>query len=258
MTDDFSIVCGTGHRELRDGDHTWLTEQLTAVCAWLRDEAGTRWCVSGLALGFDSDWAEAVLDAGLRLCVAIPFEGQDARWNRKQKARYAQLRAAATREHVVGRVPADLTGKQLGAVVNQRLAQRNLFMLDHSTAVVTDWEPGRLDGGTVQTLREAAQRGMPGLHLNPVDRAWLDLPTLDQLTAYALESTACGHVSLVSTRDLVDARYATLRAARMSGWRVRPARPHEARHDGCADCLEQLAIAALGVLGVPELVRVSG
>ncbi len=255
----YRVVCGTGPRQLTLGDPDWLAGELPKLCTWLRDVAGTSWCISGLALGFDSDWAEAVLEAGLRLCVAIPFEGQDSRWTRAQQQRYARLRAAAHRVHVVGVVPDGLEPRERGPVVNRRLFERNVFMLDHSTAVATGWEPGRFDGGTNAALRVAADRGMPGVHLDPVSRTVsFALPGRDQLEGFALYSTTCRHVTMIGTRAAVTDRLAGLHRAGHQHWQMRRAKPREQREDGCEVCLEELAWAALTVIGAPERVQAPG
>mgnify|MGYP001572603478 CR=1 FL=1 len=44
---------------------------------------------------------------------------------------------------------------------------RNDAMLDAGDAAVGVWVPGRRQGGTHGCLTKAAQRGMPGIHLDP-------------------------------------------------------------------------------------------
>lgn len=234
-------AAGTGHRELEAGDAGWVAEKLPKAAVWLRDEAGTQVGVSGLALGFDMDWAEAVLDAGLHLWVAIPFEEQAARWPRKQQARWAKLRAAATRERVVGRVPADLPPRNRSAAVNALLFRRNSTMLDVASAVLTVWEPGRFGGGTAGALLDAANRRLPGVHLDPVNRTVrTQLPTREQLEPFALYRTVCGHVARIGTRPGMQVLLGALAEVGHRDWRVRPARPRETFDDGCDDCIVEL------------------
>lgn len=245
MPNPWAVVAGTGHREIKTGDPAWLAEQLPKATAWLRDTAGTRIGVSGLALGFDMDWAEAILEAGLTLWVAIPFEGQPARWPKREQARWAKLRAAAARERIVGSIPDDLPKERRSAAVNRLLFRRNMKMLDTAGAVVTDWEPGRLDGGTAGALLEAGKRRMPGVHLDPIGRAVnFELPAAAALQRWALHHPICGHVAIVGTRPLVDDRHALMHAAGYRAWKVRPAKPRETFDDGCDDCQLELVAAA--------------
>ena len=254
MSTPWTRVAGTGHRELDTGDQAWTAEQLPKAATWLRDRAGTKVGVSGLARGFDMDWAEAVLDAGLTLWVAIPFEQQPARWNRTEQARWTRLRAAAARERIVGRVDSDLPAKQRSAAVNRLLFKRNITMLDVAGAVLTVWEPGRLNGGTASALLTAAKRRMPGVHLDPVNRAvHFQLPDRDQLERYALHNPRCGHVAYVGTRTEATQRLAALTAVHCPSWHVRPAGLRETWDYGCDDCLVDLAAAASVPTGVAAM-----
>lgn len=254
----YDVVAGTGHRELLRGDPAWVRDQLAKACVWLRDVKGTRYAVSGLALEFDMDWAEAALTARLELCVAIPFEEQAAKWKPEQQERWRRIRAAATSEKVLGGIPPDLPPKYRSSVVNSLMAARDRFMVDHAGTVITDWEPGRLFGGTTNTLIYAAERRKRGIHLDPVARAVRHaLPALADLKAFTLVSTACKHIAMVDTRARVDARLAGLHAAGFDSWKVRAAKPYETCKDSCADCIEQLAHGALaGSLGAVEPVGV--
>jgi hypothetical protein len=241
----FRVVAGTGHRELHSGDPAWLADRLPQACTWLRDTAGMQYGISGMALGFDMDWAEAILDARMKLCVVIPFLAQPDRWSRAQRTRWQKLRAAADREHILGQIPDDLTGRRRGAVVNRLLFDRNHFMCDHAGALITDWEPGRFGGGTTECLFYASQRTMPGVWLDPVNRKVnLRLPADADLEPFTLLNTRCGHIALVSTRTTADKRLTELTRAGYTDWRTRHAQRYEHHDDGCDDCIEQLALSA--------------
>lgn len=241
--DPFDVIGGTGHRQLTDAaDGAWLQASLVKGCDWLRRIRGTRYVISGLARGFDSDWAEAALEAGLTLWASIPFEGQDARWTKRDKARYAKLRAAAARERIIGSIPDDLPTRNRSAAVNALLHKRNRHILGHSGALLTGWEPGRLDGGTAATLLAAARAGMPGIHVDPIARKVKhSLPGVEDLEAFTLYRMVCGHLAAVDVRAVVEGRHAQLRAAGHLSWRIRPARPREAPGASCPDCIGELA-----------------
>src|SRR2546430_1810984 len=136
----WEIVCGTGHRELADdGGEDWARDQLTRCAGWLRDRAGTRVGISGMARGFDLWWADAIVTAGLELWAYIPFEEQTTRWNRADRAEWQRLREAAAQVRVVGNLPADLPAKQRSGAVNGLLKGRNTAMLRAAGAVVALW-----------------------------------------------------------------------------------------------------------------------
>lgn len=245
-------VAGTGHRDLQHGDPAWAAAQLPKAARWLRDRAGTQVGVSGLARAFDMDWADAVLEAGLKLWVAIPFEEQAARWNRADRARWIRLRAAADRELVIGSIPDDLPANRKSGAVNRLLFRRNITMLAGADAVLALWEPGRLEGGTAGALLAAAKRGMPGVHLDPVARTVnFHLPALVDLERFALHNTRCGHVAYLGTRTATGQRLAALTAAHRTAWQIRPAAPRETWDDGCDNCLADLGAAETSRVNVP-------
>ncbi len=241
----YRVVAGTGHRALTTGDPGWVAEQLPLACAWLRG-AGMAYGISGLALGFDMDWAEAVLDAGLKLCVAIPFEDQPARWSRAQRARWWKLRKAAVRERTIGKVAPGLPPSRRSGVVNRLLFDRNTFMVDKAGAVISVWEPGRITGGTATALFYASiMRQLPGIWLDPVNKQVnFRLPARADLEACTLFNSRCGHIALVSTGSVAERRLAELTTAGYPDWRIRHALKNEHHDDGCDDCLEQLAHAS--------------
>lgn len=242
----WKIVAGTGHRELSGrADRAWTADQLPRAACWLRDRAGTRIAITGMARGFDLDWAEAALDAGLRLWAAIPFVEQPARWNRADKARWAKVRAAAERERIVGRIPDDLEPRRRSGAVNRLLFRRNTMMHDFAGALITVWEPHRLDGGTTGALLDADRRRMPGIHLDPVARhVAFALPDRDALERHALVNTRCGHVARLGNRADVTRLHTALLHVSGPHWRIRAARTRESWDDGCADCIADLAAAS--------------
>lgn len=246
MPGTWDVVAGTGHREpSENADLVWTQENLTRACEWLRDTAGTRIAISGLARRFDMDWAEAALEAGLRLWACIPFEGQDSRWTKADKARYARLRAAASQEKVIGTIPDDLPAKRRSAAANSLIYKRNICMVQRAGALLTIWEPGRLDGGTAGTLLLAAARNMPGVHLDPIGcNINFRLPGAGELERFTLHHTGCGHVALVGVRSLLERRHGELRTSGHYSWRIRPARPRETFDDGCEECIAELANSA--------------
>lgn len=69
------IVMVTGHRpqHLSPGVRPWVRAELERLALKLRDEHGTATGISGMAVGADLWWADAVVKAGLRLWAHVPF-----------------------------------------------------------------------------------------------------------------------------------------------------------------------------------------
>lgn len=241
MTEQWQIVCGTGHRTLSErADESWTREKMARCAQWLRKEHGTIAVVSGMARGFDLWWADTIAQTdGLELWAYIPFNGHTDPWTKAEQREAERLCGLADNVRIVNPqpLPAGLTGRQRSAIVNQRLYARNIEMLYVSDAVVAVWEPGRLDGGTVSALLEAAKRGMPGVHLDPIGQHVHGLlPPADQLERRALYHRRCGHVAQVASAAEIEQRRAHLHAAGRDDWQTRRARPREQRGTGCRTC----------------------
>ncbi|HLL69101.1 MAG TPA: hypothetical protein VK453_25800 [Micromonosporaceae bacterium] len=156
------VVAATGHRRLPPDSLPWLKAELRRVAAKLRDEHGTTVGISGMALGADMEWADAVLAAGLDLHAYVPFEGQELLWPPKAQERWQNLIAKAA----VVRVLADAPAGHREAV--RLLHARNDAMLQASVAVVAVWSPDERAGGTFSAVKKATRRGLPVVHLDPV------------------------------------------------------------------------------------------
>lgn len=166
MTGAWPVVAATGHRSqhLDPSAQHWVREKLQAGAVWLRDHCGTRIAVSGMALGVDTWWAQAALDAGLELHAYIPFESQSRLWGPEDYAEWVRLRGLATVPKVLH---ADPVSKRQAVGY---LHGRNDAMLRNADAVIAVWLAGETDGGTFSAVRKAQARKLPGVHLEPASR----------------------------------------------------------------------------------------
>ncbi len=164
MTDVYTTVGGTGHRHLNPGQRDWSRREALRIAAKLRDDHGTTTVVSGLALGWDTDWAQAGLAAGLKLWAHVPFETQADRWPAADRKVWQALREAAWKTTVYGPDPASR-----GAAV-RLLHARNHGMVDVSDAMTCLWVPQKRSGGTWGAVQLIVRRGLPAIHLDPARR----------------------------------------------------------------------------------------
>lgn len=170
--ESWPAVCATAHRHLPEGSHSWVRDELGRVARKLRDEHGTRVGISGMAIGGDLYWAQAVLNAGLDLHAYVPFPQQPDRWPAHAKATWQRLLDRATVVHYT----ADHYDVRF-------LHERNDEMIDASVAVVAVWDPTKLTGGTASAVRKATTAGRPIVLINPAARTvgllsrpvWTDL-----------------------------------------------------------------------------------
>lgn len=157
----FTRVSLTGHRphEFTADQEAWIKDRLRAVALRLKSHYGTRVAISGMALGADTWWAEAALEAGLRLWCYIPFEAQADKWQPSEVQRWRELRSEANREVV------------LGQEYDVRLLHcRNELMVRDSDMMTAVHLKERRSGGTVETIKKARRAGLPMLRLNVSDR----------------------------------------------------------------------------------------
>lgn len=114
--------------------------------------------ISGLAEGWDMAIAEAAVDCGLRLIVAVPFEGQERYWSSYSQGRYRRLRAQAHDEHVIGPFPDTRFYKK-----------RNEWMVDNGDCLGALWS-GKTTGGTWHAVDYAHRWCVPVIQLW---KAWI-------------------------------------------------------------------------------------
>lgn len=159
-------VALTGHRRagLSADGAAWVRDTLPEVARGLAGRYGTTEAISGLALGSDTWWARAALDAGLELAAYLPCPQQADRWHPDDRAVWADLRRAASREVVHSPVYSV-----------SALHGRNAAMLADCDALVGVHDPSVTTGGTATVLRRAHFLRRPVLHLDPVARTvrWL-------------------------------------------------------------------------------------
>ena len=162
----------TGHRpsrfvfrydesDPRCGD---LKKQISTQLVRLYRRGCRRFWVGG-ALGVDMWATEALLAlraqpeyADIEVCLAVPFEGYDGRWNEADRRRMAALRRACQQVVVV-------TDGRGGA---EDFLTRNRYMVDRADCLLAVFDGGRKRSGTGMTVRYAREvRGLPVLAIHP-------------------------------------------------------------------------------------------
>jgi hypothetical protein len=144
----------TGHRDLTGGQLSWLRPELDRVLKKLVDEHGATDAATGMALGGDTEFGWAALFAGLTLHAHIPFPQQAERRLAEDQATYRRLLERCTTQTVYG-----------PSYDVKWLFVRNDGLLDAADVLVAIWD-GRRKGGTYDTVKKAAARGLPIIHLD--------------------------------------------------------------------------------------------
>lgn len=139
--------------------HERITELMVRVImAFI--EAGVHECVTGMAIGADTLFGEAVVRVKqthqMALVAAVPFAGQETKWPTSSQSRYRDLLSRA--DQVVTVSP--------GSYTAAKMQVRNMWMVDHSQFVLAVWD-GKRSGGTWNCLQYAAQMHRPITRLEP-------------------------------------------------------------------------------------------
>lgn len=154
----YPAVAATGHRSLTDEQMKWLRPELDRVNLKLAAKHGCTDAATGMALCADQDFGWSALFATMRLHAMIPFPEQADRWSPEEQDSYRRLLERCTTRTVFG-----------PSCAVKWLFVRNDGLLDFAAGgvLVAVWD-GRRAGGTFDTVRKAANRGLPVIHLDPV------------------------------------------------------------------------------------------
>lgn len=159
--------CFTGHRPQK---LPWGCDENDRRCIELKHllsdllaslyESGYRRYLCGMAAGTDLYCGEAVValrdeHPDVFLEAAVPFDGQERRWSRELRARYARLASECDAVTILRESYAP------GCMM-----ARNRYMVDRSSLLVAVYD-GR-PGGTKNTMEYAYSQGLRILHL-PTD-----------------------------------------------------------------------------------------
>ena len=167
-------ICFTGHRPDRLGGYSpnptqdWIKNSLKAVIVRAVDENIDSF-ISGGALGVDQWAAEIVLEmkgqgASINLCIAKPFQGQAAKWNKDAKSAFEKILQGSD----------EVVEVSEGGYAAWKMHKRNRWMVDHSAYVVAVWDHQE-KGGTWNCLEYAMKKGKRIFVIDPFAKkeGWL-------------------------------------------------------------------------------------
>ena len=161
-------ICNTGHRPQ---SLPWGFDETKSSCVAFKVDlyntierainAGFTHYISGLAIGVDTMFAEAVIELrkkykNITLEGAIPCRNQDERWNAESKKRYAKIKKEC-----------DFLTYISNEYTPTCMNDRNKYMVDHSAVVIAVWN-GK-PSGTGNTIHFAKERGCKIKIINPED-----------------------------------------------------------------------------------------
>lgn len=141
--------------------HQTVMGRVAEILSFWHEKNNLIHCISGMALGADTIFAEAVvhmknLGWPVQLIAAVPFKGQESRWNAKSQAKYHEILRQADQIKVVcdgGYSPA-------------KMQIRNEWMVNNSHFTLAIWS-GTQKGGTWNCIQYARRMGKVVWHLHP-------------------------------------------------------------------------------------------
>jgi len=142
-------VCFTGHRHINnDLDMKKLEETVKELIA-----SGCNIFICGGALGFDTVAANLILKLkeqypGIKLCLYLPCNNQDARWSVRDRMIYREILERA-----------DYVDMPPSPYYDGCMRERNYKMADNSSVCIC-YLSGDIKSGTAQTVRYARRMGL--------------------------------------------------------------------------------------------------
>lgn len=163
MSERKLTACFTGHRPNKLGGYNEsnaimvdVKSRLDNAIDYALDHLGITTFISGMALGVDMAAAEIVLKKreqfpryGIRLVVAVPFEGQERMWLSQSRARWSEIITQADEVKYVCEP----------GYAAWKMQKRNAWMVDNSSLVIAVWDGTK--GGTgncVEYARKAEHK----------------------------------------------------------------------------------------------------
>ena len=170
---DRPVVCATGHRPKVFGTYNEQDKRIVCVKSAIKDflqEHKPEKLLTGMALGVDQWAAEAAMNLGISVVAAVPFRGQNKTWPYTSTKKYQDILSSASEIYVINKDDHNpvsykefisCNGDVLSYdVIRMCLLRRNIWMVDHSDAVMAVWNGSM--GGTGHCVSYAEGKKVEG------------------------------------------------------------------------------------------------
>lgn len=149
------IICATGHRPEKLGGYkerarVKLRELAIAYLTEQRPEKA----ISGMALGWDTAFAEAAIILRIPLIAAVPFPGQESMWPQSSQDTFRFILSQA----------AEVVEVSPGPYAVWKMQVRNKWMVNHADKLCALYDGST--GGTANCIAYAQSLG------RPIDNLW--------------------------------------------------------------------------------------
>ena len=139
------IIAATGHRPQKLGGFSdTINNRLKDLAIAYFKKSNPDKIISGMALGWDTAVALAAIELSIPLVAAIPFYGQELRWNEESQEIYHSILNSQFVDKVIV-----CPGSYSAASMNKR----NEWMVDNCDHLVALWDGS--NGGTGNCIKYA-------------------------------------------------------------------------------------------------------
>lgn len=147
-------VAGTGHRPNKLWGYDISQPKYKELLNLIKEQlklCKADYVISGMALGFDTILALAVLELkaeglNIKLEAALPCSNQDALWPAESKKQYSSI---LSRADIVTHV-------SFGSFTPHCMGLRNIYMIDNADIILAYWDGST--GGTSHAVNQAKRK----------------------------------------------------------------------------------------------------
>jgi uncharacterized phage-like protein YoqJ len=118
-------------------------------------ELRPRKMISGMALGVDMIFANLAINKGIDLVCAVPFEGQEMKWNQNSRKVYNAILRRSKEVRVICGV----------GYAPWKMQKRNEWMVNNSDMLIAVWDV--TEGGTWNCVNYAVDKGREIRRIDP-------------------------------------------------------------------------------------------
>lgn len=148
-------IAGTGHRPNKLGGYSEeVFNHLVEIAENGLKQIKVTEVISGMALGWDMALAQAAINLNIPLIAAIPFKGQECKWNKKTQEYYNEILTKAKTIEIICE----------GEYSSDKMQIRNEWMVDHCDVLLSMYDDKK-GGGTYNCVMYAKKVGKPMINL---------------------------------------------------------------------------------------------
>jgi uncharacterized phage-like protein YoqJ len=158
-------IAATGHRPNRLGGYCadnpvrlFIRKELKKILECYKERYDRVIGIHGLALGFDTDFANTCLELKIPYEAYAPFKDQDSKWFAQSQEEYRFLVNNADKFIIVSE----------GSYSPAKMHERNKVMVDKCDLLISCWN-GDESGGTWNCIKYAEKKGVRIININPKD-----------------------------------------------------------------------------------------